>query len=154
MRAGEAPPPWPAVPGVPGPARGRPLKPPHPRHTIAGAKTGQVKGENTVYLRGYERAIRDDVRQIAAGNAQWERKTGRYTINGRIYGVKQTGLVFPISGVGLVKLDRNEYSALKMIAQAGGDPNKVAEFSRDPVFVGRPQVIATARAIYDGTYPE
>lgn len=51
-----------------------------------------------------------------------------------------------------MKLDRNEYAALKEIAKADGDPSKVPAFSRDPRFVNNPQVIAKAKAIYDGTY--
>lgn len=58
----------------------------------------------------------------------------------------------PDSGAGIVKLDRNEYAALKEIAKADGDPSKVPAFSRDPRFVNNPQVIAKAKAIYDGTY--
>lgn len=41
-------PPWPTTEGVPGSARGKSLNPPNARHTVAGAKHGQVKGENSI----------------------------------------------------------------------------------------------------------
>ncbi|MEV6846533.1 hypothetical protein [Actinoplanes sp. NPDC051411] len=62
------------------------------------------------------------------------------------------GTVYPDSGPGIVKLDRNEYAALTEIAKAGGDPAKVPAFTRDPRFIHNPDAIARAKAIYDGTY--
>lgn len=94
------------------------------------------------------------MRQIAAGNATWLPRTQRYEVNGRSYGVEQSGTVFPDSGAGIAKLDRNEYAALKEIAKANGDLSKVPAFSKDPRFVNNPQAIAKAKAIYDGTYPK
>lgn len=151
---GRMPPPWPVAPGVPGPARGKNLKPPNPRHTIAGAKTGEVKKDNSVYLRGYERVGRDDTRQIAAGRARWDPDTQYYEINDRMYTVKGSGRVYPISGMGIVELDRNEYAALQEIAKVDGDLSKVHAFSTYPRFINNPQAIAKAKAVYEGTYPE
>ena len=147
-------PPWPARDDIPGPARGKDLNPPHNRHTVNGARHGEVKPENSMILRGNEDSVRRDVSEIAAGNAQWNPQTGRYEINGRTYGVEQNGTVFPDSGPGIVKLDRNEYAALKEIARADGDVSKVNAFTRHPRFVNNPDAIATAKSIYDGTYPE
>jgi len=146
-------PPWPVSDGVAGPARGKSLAPPHPRHTIAGARNGQVKRENTVLLRGHEGAFTEDVRQIATGRARFVKELQAYEINGRTYRVEPTGTVFPVSGIGLVNLDRNEYSALREIARANGDPASVAAFTRDPRFVNNPGAIAKAKAIYDGIFP-
>ncbi|MGH3810214.1 MAG: hypothetical protein ACRDRU_27050 [Pseudonocardiaceae bacterium] len=147
-------PPWSVAEGIPGSARGKSLNPPNARHTVSGAKSGMVKGENSVILRSNEQAVRDDVGQIATGNAKWNPQTQRYEINGRSYGVEQSGTVFPDSGAGIAKLDRNEYAALKEIAKVDGDLSKVPAFSKDPRFVHNPQAVAKAKAIYDGTYPE
>jgi hypothetical protein len=147
-------PPWHARDDIPGPARGKDLNPPNDRHTVAGARRGQVRPENSVILRGTEGAVRGDVGQIAAGNAEWNPRIGRYEINGRSYGVEPNGTVFPDSGPGIVKLDRNEYAALKEIARAGGDVSSVSVFARDPRFINNPDAITKAKSIYDGTYPE
>jgi hypothetical protein len=145
-------PPWPVADGVEGSARGKTLNPPNARHTVAGARSGMVRPNNSVVLRGNEDAMRDDVAQIAAGNARWDKPTNRYEINGRTYGVEPGGTVYPDSGPGIVKLDRNEYAALTQIAKADGDPAKVPAFTRDPRFINNPDAIAKAKAIYDGTY--
>lgn len=145
-------PPWRVADDVPGAARGKVLNPPNPRHTVAGARNGMVKPENSVILRGNEQAVRDDVAQIAEGKASWNPQTQRYEINGRSYAVEPSGTVFPDSGPGIVKLDRNEYAALKELARAGGDPSKVPAFTHDPRFTTNPEAIAKAKAIYDGTY--
>jgi hypothetical protein len=145
-------PPWPVADDVDGAARGKTLNPPNARHTVAGARSGMVRPSNSVVLRGNEDAMRDDVAQIAAGNARWNPATNRYEINGRSYGVEPSGTVFPDSGPGIVKLDRNEYAAMTAIAKADGDPAKVPAFTRDPRFINNPDAIAKAKAIYDGTY--
>ncbi|MEU8243568.1 hypothetical protein AB0C07_35395 [Actinoplanes missouriensis] len=147
-------PPWRARDDIPGPARGKDLTYPHARHTLAGAKHGQIKSDNTLILPGYEDAVADDIRRIAAGEANWDDATGRYIINDRTYGVKATGTVFPGSGPGLVLLDRNEYAALTQIAKADGDVDSVHVFKHDPRFVSNPGAIAKAKEIYDGTYSE
>ncbi|KDN84275.1 hypothetical protein [Kitasatospora cheerisanensis] len=150
--ASPAGPPWPVVDGVAGAARGKSLNPPHRRHTLAGVKGGQVKAENSVILRGYEKDVHDDVAQIAAGRAHWNAQTQRYEINGRSYGVEPHGTVFPDSGVGIVNMDRNEYAALKELAKADGDPSKVPAFTRDPRFRDNPHVITKAHAVYHGKH--
>jgi hypothetical protein len=151
---GETPgPPWPVADGVVGPARGKDLRPPNNRHTVTGARSGQVRADNTVILRGNEQAVRDDVREIAAGNAAWDDAAAVYRVNGRSYRVEPQGTVFPVSGPGLVYLDRNEYAALQEIAKAGGDPAGVRAFTQNPRFTSNPDAIAKAKAVYDGTYP-
>jgi hypothetical protein len=145
-------PPWPVADGVQGQAAGKNLSGPHPRHTVSGARSGMVKETNTVALRGNEGAMKSDVKGIADGQATWQQSTSRYAINGRTYGIEQSGTVFPEAGTGLVQLDRNEYAALKEIAKADGDPSKVIAFQRDPRFVNNPAAIAKALQIYNGTY--
>jgi hypothetical protein len=146
-------PPWPARDDIRGAARGKDLNPPNRRHTVAGARHGEVGAGNSVILRGNENLVRDDIARIAAGGARWLPETNRYEINGRTYGVEPSGTVFPDSGPGIVKLDRNEYAALKQIAIAGGDVASVRVFARDPRFLSHPEAIAKAKSIYDGTYP-
>jgi hypothetical protein len=145
-------PPWPVADEVQGSAHGKSLSPPHPRHTIEGARNGMIRPKNSVFLRGFEADINKDVAQIAEGKARWNPQTNRYEINGRSYGVEPSGRVYPDSGVGIVNLDRNEYAALKALAKAGGDPAKVPAFSRDPRFINNPGAIEKAKAIYDGSY--
>ena len=152
LPTGAVGPPWPAGDSVTGSARGESLKPPHPRHTIAGARHGKVDKDNTVFLRGHEGVAAQDVREIAAGDAFWDTATQRYQVNGRSYGVEPGGRVFPDSGAGMVKLDRNEYAALKEIARAGGDLSAAPQLSRNPRFTDHPEAVAKAKAIYDGTY--
>jgi hypothetical protein len=146
-------PPWPARDDIRGAARGKDLNAPNRRHTVAGARHGEVGAVNSVILRGNENLVRDDIARIAAGDARWLPETNRYEINGRTYGVEPSGTVFPDSGPGIVKLDRNEYAALKQIAIAGGDVASVRVFARDPRFLSHPEAIAKAKSIYDGTYP-
>jgi hypothetical protein len=105
-----------------------------------------------VYLRGYESARTNDVKEIAEGRAKWDNSTGTYEINDRRYEIKPSGTAFPISGKGLIKLDRDEYKALKLLAQNGGDPSRVAQFKYDPALLKNPQAITKAKSIWDGTY--
>ena len=147
-------PPWPVADGVQGSAVGKSVRPPHWRHTISGAKNGEIKPTNTIILRGYEDPVRGDVKGIADGEATWNPATNRYEINGRSYGVEPNGTTFPDSGPGLAKLDRNEYAALTELAKADGDPSKVIPFQRAPRFVNNPDAVAKAIAIYRGTYSE
>jgi hypothetical protein len=146
-------PPWPVREGVSGPAQNKQLKPPNPRHTVAGARHGEVKPRNSVILRGNEAAVREDIKGIAAGDAVWDEQRSRYLINGRSYDVHANGTVYPMSGPGIVELDRNEYAALQQLAKAGGNPADVPQFTRNPRFVDHPEAIVKAKAIYDGTYP-
>ncbi|WP_322983885.1 polymorphic toxin-type HINT domain-containing protein [Streptomyces sp. S584] len=138
-------------PDVKGPAAGKKLKPPHPRHTLNGAKNGMVKEKNTVILKGNEADIQNDIKGIAEGKAKLVDNGSAYEINGRKYGVEENGRTFPISGKGLVELDRNEYAALKEIAKAGGKTDSPA-LARNPRFTDHPEVVEKAKKVYDGTY--
>ncbi|GLY98419.1 hypothetical protein [Actinoplanes sp. NBRC 103695] len=145
-------PPWTARDDIAGPARGKDLLPPHPRHTLSGVRSGEVGKVNSVILRGNEAAVRGDIEQIAAGNAAWLGDQGRYEINGRTYGIESAGRVYPDAGPGIARLDRNEYAALKEIAIHHGDVGAVRAFRQNPRFLENPEVIAKAKAIYDGTW--
>ncbi|MGW3625749.1 polymorphic toxin-type HINT domain-containing protein [Streptomyces sp. NPDC000880] len=143
---------WAADPGVRGPAAGKTLKPPHKRHTVAGAKNGMVKEKNTVILKGREAEIDADIKAIAQGKAKLVDNGSAYEINGRKYGVEENGRTFPIGGDGLVELNRHEYAALKEIARAGGRTD-VPALTRNPRFANNPEIVEKAKKIYDGTYP-
>ncbi|WP_158827628.1 Hint domain-containing protein [Streptomyces sp. NRRL S-118] len=143
---------WETDPGVKGPAAGKKLKPPHRRHTVAGARNGMVKEKNTVILKGREAEVEADIKGIAEGRGKLVDNGSAYEINGRTYGVEENGRTFPISGNGLVELDRNEYAALKEIAKAGGRTD-VPALTRNPRFANNPGIVEKAKKIYDGTYP-
>ncbi|MFE7381455.1 Hint domain-containing protein [Streptomyces zhihengii] len=142
---------WQTDPSVKGPAAGKKLKPPHKRHTVAGAKNGMVKEKNTVILKGREADVDADIQAIAEGKAKLVDNGSAYEINGRKYGVEENGRTFPISGNGLVELDRNEYAALTEIAKAGGRTD-VPALTRNPRFANNPAAVEKAKQVYDGTY--
>ncbi|MER7477015.1 hypothetical protein ABTX60_05045 [Streptomyces sp. NPDC126510] len=143
---------WQATDDVPGPAAGKKLRFPNKRHTVGGAGSGQVKERNTVILRGNEDLVRADIEAIAKGRAKLLPDKNTYEINGRTYRVEDTGTVFPVSGPGLVDMDRIEYAALKEIVRNKGDLSKSQQLQRDPKFVNNPDKIAKAKQVYDGTY--
>ncbi|MBL7262077.1 hypothetical protein [Paractinoplanes lichenicola] len=145
-------PPWRASDAVTGAGAGKDLSPPHRRHTVTGSRHGKISAENSVFLRGQEHLGARDVEAIAAGEGRWNSDTQRYEINGRSYGVEPSGRMFPDSGPGMVKLDRNEYAALKEIAQVNGDLSAAPQLTRAPRFASNPDAVAKAKAIYDGTY--
>ena len=143
---------WEAGDDVAGPARGKTLKFPNKRHTISGAGSGQVKEANTVILRGNEDLVRADIEGIAKNRATLSADGNTYEINGRKYRVEDNGTVFPVSGPGLVDMDRIEYAALKEIVRNKGDLGKSQQLQRDPKFVNNPEKVEKAKQVYDGTY--
>ncbi|MEU3887442.1 hypothetical protein [Streptomyces sp. NPDC029041] len=143
---------WQATDDVPGPAAGKKLRFPNKRHTVGGAGSGQVKERNTVILRGNEDLVRADIEAIAKGRAKLLPDKNTYEINGRTYRVEDTGTVFPVSGPGLVDMDRIEYAALKEIVRNKGDLSKSQQLQRNPKFVNNPDKVAKAKQVYDGTY--
>jgi hypothetical protein len=142
---------WQTDPSVTGPAAGKKLKFPNARHTVSGAKHGQVKEKNSIILRGHEADVEADIKAIAEGKAKLVDNGSRYEINGRTYGVEDSGRVYPDSGPGIVNLDRNEYAALKEIAKANGDVN-APSIIKNPRFANNPQAVQKAKQVYDGTY--
>ncbi|MGW7360476.1 hypothetical protein ACWGI0_28560 [Streptomyces sp. NPDC054802] len=143
---------WPARSDIPGPAAGEELKRPHPRHTVNGSASGEIKEKNSVILPGYFAKIDQDIADIAAGRARLTEDNNRYEINGRTYGVELGGRVYPDSGPGIVNLDRNEYAALQQLARAKGDIDSAPQLTRNPRFVNNPQSVQKALDIYNGTY--
>ncbi|MFJ9901367.1 Flp family type IVb pilin [Streptomyces sp. NPDC101152] len=143
---------WQAGDDIAGPAAGKKLKFPNKRHTVGGAGSGQIKEHNTVILRGNENLVRDDIEGISKGRARLLPDGNTYEINGRRYRVEDTGTVFPVSGPGLVDMDRIEYAALKEIVRNKGDLEKSQALRRDPKFINNPDKVAKAKQVYDGTY--
>ena len=143
---------WQAGDDVVGPARGKTLRFPNKRHTVSGAGGGRVGEANTVILRGNEDLVRTDIEGIAKNRATLSADGNTYEINGRKYRVEDNGTVFPVSGPGLVEMDRTEYAALKEIVRNKGDLSKSQQLQRDPKFVDNPEKVAKAKQVYDGTY--
>ena len=143
---------WQAGDDVVGPARGKTLRFPNKRHTVSGAGGGRVGEANTVILRGNEDLVRADIEGIAKNRATLSADGNTYEINGRKYRVEDNGTVFPVSGPGLVEMDRTEYAALKEIVRNKGDLSKSQQLQRDPKFVNNPEKVAKAKQVYDGTY--
>jgi hypothetical protein len=103
---------------VRGPARNG-IRPPTPgRHRLSRiGRSSQVKDQNTVILPSVD--VEADLEAIRTGSAPWNGATGRYEINGRTWGVKPNGTVFPASGPGLVELSRPQFKALASLNSAG-----------------------------------
>ncbi len=142
--------PWPAADDIVGPAAGKVLKTPHKRHTISGSASGGVDAENSVIVRGQMGNIRQDISDIASGKAEFINEIGRYKVNGRLYGIEDTGRVFPDSGPGIIQLDRNEYAALQQIVRAKGDMSAAPQLTRAPRFINNPEAVERALAVYNG----
>ncbi|MFE2377787.1 hypothetical protein [Streptomyces sp. NPDC059398] len=145
--------PWQAPDDIKGPAAGKQLRFPNSRHTVSGSKSGEVKESNSVILRGQEREVAQDVSDIAQGKAKYIKDTDRYEVNGRTYGVEPSGTVYPDSGPGIAKLDRNEYAALQQVTKAKGDISAAPQLTRNPRFTNNPEAVQKALKIYNGIYP-
>ncbi|MGW4855313.1 WXG100-like domain-containing protein [Streptomyces sp. NPDC004288] len=145
--------PWPASSELKGPAAGKELKPPNARHTVSGSASGEVKENNSVILRGHQESVSQDIADLASGKGTYVKELDRYEVNGRTYGVEDSGRVYPDSGPGIVKLDRNEYAALQQVAKAKGDISAAPQLTRNPRFTNNPGIVEKALAIYNGTYP-
>ncbi|MEW2295733.1 hypothetical protein ABZ719_24005, partial [Streptomyces sp. NPDC006743] len=153
---GQQPPPvneWPASDDVKGSARGKTLLYPNSRHDLSGIRGGVPKEENTVILPETKAEVRHDISEIAAGRAEFDPESQRYTVNGRRYAVEPSGRIFPVDGPGFIQMDRVEYSALKSIMRADGDLSKVQTmFSKAPQFRENPQAVEKAIALYRKYY--
>ncbi|HZG03212.1 MAG TPA: hypothetical protein VE546_06540, partial [Streptomyces sp.] len=146
---------WKASDNIRGPAAGKDLRSYNPRHTISGAGRNKknIRENNSVILRGKEEEVKKDIEEIANGNARYDERTDRYMINGRSYGVEPNGTVYPDSGPGIVKLDRNEYAALCLISRAKGDLASIEmQLQKAPRFANNPEAVQKALAVYNGTY--
>lgn len=153
---GSTPPPvkqWKAGDNIVGTARGKTLLYPNSRHDLSGVRSGVPDTENTVILPETKEMVRQDIAEIAAGRAQFDPQSQRYTVNGRRYAVEPHGRIFPVDGPGLVQMNRVEYTALKHIMKANGDMSKLQiMFTKDPKFSQNPQAVEKALALYRKYY--
>ena len=118
-----------------GPVRRQPtaeLRPPNSRHFIGRISASRrTKGRNTVVMSSVD--VDADLAAINRGEGSWDPAGNGWEVNGRRYGVKPDGVSFPMSGPGVVELDRGEYRALQGVMDAGGDMTKVdVKLTRDP----------------------
>ncbi|MFE2186019.1 hypothetical protein [Streptomyces sp. NPDC059455] len=144
---------WKARDDIVGSARGKTLLPPNRRHSLSGVKHGKVVQENTIIRPEFKDAVNKDIADIAAGRAEFNPRTQHYTINGRSYGVEPSGRVFPVSGPGLVPMNRVEYEALKAIMKVNGDLGKLEKmFSNAPKFTENPGAVQKAIDMYREYY--
>lgn len=82
---------------------------------------------------------------IRAGNGT--RSGNRYEVNGRIYGMEPSGRMYPVSGEGLVQINRHEFKALTLLVRYGGRKVEAEqELRRDPTMTDA--VIALALELY------
>ncbi|MEV6963443.1 hypothetical protein AB0M97_30695, partial [Streptomyces sp. NPDC051207] len=144
---------WPAGDDIAGPARGKTLLYPNARHDLSGVRNGVPNDKNTVILPEFKENVRQDISEIAAGRADFDPETQRYTVNGRRYAVEPHGRIFPVDGPGFVEMNRVEYSALKAIMRADGDLSKVETmFSKAPQFRENPLSVEKAKELYRKYY--
>jgi hypothetical protein len=144
---------WPAADDIAGPARGKTLLYPNARHDLSGVRHGRPDEKNTVILPEVKEEVRQDIAEIAAGRADFDPETQRYTVNGRRYAVEPSGRIFPVDGPGFVEMNRVEYRALKEIMRANGDWSRVeVMFSKAPLFRENPQAVEKALDLYRKYY--
>ena len=94
----------------------RPLRRPNRRHFLRRVSpSNPPKHQNTVILPKVDVAV--DVRAINAGRGV--RHGNTVSIHGRLYEIKPTGLLYPISGDGFVQLNRGAYKALGYYNECG-----------------------------------
>ncbi|MEX1157957.1 MAG: hypothetical protein WEC79_03380, partial [Thermomicrobiales bacterium] len=87
----------------------RPLRRPDRRHYLRRISTSSMaKERNTVILPSVD--VDSDVRAINEGRGIREGNT--IHVNGRLYGIKPTAVLHPISVTGFVSLDRGAYKAV------------------------------------------
>ncbi|MGE7390410.1 hypothetical protein ACQKM2_33520 [Streptomyces sp. NPDC004126] len=145
---------WPAQDDIAGTARGKDLMYPNSRHDLNGIRGGRVDTKNTIILPETKELVKQDIAEIAAGRADFDPVKQIYTVNGRSYGVEQTGRTFPVSGPGLINLDRVEFEAMKAIMRADGDLSKLDRmFKNAPKFKENPEKVQRMIDLYREYYP-
>lgn len=118
---------------VAGPAATIPLRRPNTRHELNGmGRKCPAKSQNTIVMPGVD--LDADLLVIQEGRATWNQTTQRYELpNGRVYGVKANGTLFPEFGPGFRDLTRGEYQALQQFIAASGDLERAREaMARNP----------------------
>ena len=140
---------WLAQEDIEGPARGKILRDPNPRHNFSSIKHGRVAEKNSIILPGVLELVRQDISHIASGKANFDRKNQTYEISERKYAIEPSGTVFPVSGPGIVNIDRNSYTALQMLQKAGGETEGVRKaLEMNPRFSENPNSVQIALDLY------
>ncbi len=90
------------------------------RHFISRISKRSLSGpQNTMILPGYEDAVEADRRLINSGRAK--RTNNDYVINGRTYQEHGgTGAFYPVSGEGVINIDRGTHRALVILKTYNG----------------------------------
>lgn len=91
---------------------------PNDRHFLHRIRPStQIKRRNDLIAPWVD--VADDVRAINLGGGRWE---GRHLveINERVYGVHENGTLFPVSGPGIVNINRGTYAALLIFGRYNG----------------------------------
>ncbi len=103
--------------------RGEEFRKPASRHSLDRVNQRTVaKDKNTVIESWVD--VDADVAEINAGNGIL--LNDHFIINGRIYGIKPNGTLFPVAGDGFHFLNRAQFKALGVLNQLGDTP-----YSRD-----------------------
>jgi len=95
-------------------------RPPDPgRHSAAHFAVNRfIREENTLYEAWVD--IDADIEAINRGDGAYDAATRRVIVNGRTYGIHEDGATYPISGPGLIPVDRATTKALRILKQNGG----------------------------------
>jgi hypothetical protein len=109
---------------------GQPIEPqrgPASRHYIRNVRQNSyVRDRNTVIEPWVD--IDADVGAILVGNAA--RAGDTFEFDGRRWGVESNGTLYPISGPGFIRLDRESYRALGVYNTFGDTPQAAAILDR------------------------
>jgi hypothetical protein len=92
-----------------------------------------AKAHNSVIESSVD--VQRDIDAINSGRVQG--RGGRYTVNGRTYGVEANGTAYPIAGPGIHVLDRGAFKALGVYNTVG--PSERAEVILDAMGIGPPE---------------
>ncbi len=97
----------------------RVVKTPHRRHRLSGfAAKSLVRDQNSLIEPWVD--ILADMEAINAGLGSYDSATRRVHVNRRTYGVHDNGTAFPISGEGVIQVNRGTYKALLIMRRYNG----------------------------------
>ncbi|MGC4106095.1 MAG: hypothetical protein QM753_07030 [Thermomicrobiales bacterium] len=116
--------------------------PVHPRHILMRMpKTARAKEANTIVLPEVDLAA--DFDAIKRGEGWFDGATRRVWIHRRLYGQKETGLLFPIRGEGFIEMDRQTYTALTTFRLYNGvNARSLHQVNRDPYITDEQRDVA------------
>jgi hypothetical protein len=78
--------------------------------------------------------VQADIDAINAGDGFYDPATRRVWVNGRLYGLHDSGTTFPIEGEGIIPVNRPTFKALTILRRYNGvNAHSEHEIARDPV---------------------